>query len=415
MKLIFINRFFYPDRSATSQMLSDLAFELAEQGRTVHVITGRGRDGDNEGRRRRKEVINGVVVHRVWASSLGSKGLVGRAIEYGTFQLSAACRLWRTLASRDVVVAKTDPPLVSVVAASIARLRGARLVNWLQDVFPEVAEAEGVFGTLGARLFKLLRRIRNWSLRSADVNVVLGDRMAEHLRAEGVEESRIRVIANWQDGQLVQPVAHSVNPLRERWGLGLKFVVGYSGNLGRVHEVSTILEAMERLQDQRDSLPGGRSDCGNGVSWLFVGGGVQYAVLEHEVADRGLVDCTIKPHQPREHLSQSLSAADVHLVTLRPEFEGLVVPSKFYGVAAAGRPTLYVGDQDGEIARLITKHACGRIVRPGDGEGLARYIVELARDRGLCEAMGRRARAVFEEHFESNVAIGKWNELLSKW
>jgi glycosyltransferase involved in cell wall biosynthesis len=133
-----------------------------------------------------------------------------------------------------------------------------------------------------------------------------------------------------------------------------------------------------------------------------------------EIASRSLTNVEIKPYQPRKRLSQSLSLADVHLVTLRPQFEGLIVPSKFYGVAAAGRATLFIGDRDGEIPRLLLEHRCGLSVQSGDCEGLARHIEELARDGKGCRAMGRRARAAFEQRFDKESAVEAWCELFSE-
>ena len=140
MRIIFLNRYFFPDHSATSQMLSELAFYLAESGHSVAVITSRQRYDDAAALLPASERIRGVEVHRVRTTRFGRAHLPGRAADYASFYLTAGWRLWRLARGRDVIVAKTDPPLIAVVAWLIARLRGATLVNWLQDVFPEVAE-----------------------------------------------------------------------------------------------------------------------------------------------------------------------------------------------------------------------------------------------------------------------------------
>jgi glycosyltransferase involved in cell wall biosynthesis len=134
--------------------------------------------------------------------------------------------------------------------------------------------------------------------------------------------------------------------------------------------------------------------------------------LKAEVARRGLASAHFKPYQPREQLAQGLSAADVHLVSLRPELEGLIVPSKFYGICAAGRPTLFIGDGDGEISRMAQHHKCGRVVPVGDGIALAQIINELAAGSAACRRMGRRARQAFEAEFDKSIAIARWDELL---
>jgi colanic acid biosynthesis glycosyl transferase WcaI len=412
-RIIFLNRFFYPDHSATSQILTDLAFALTTRGFEVHVITSRQRYDDARAALPACERVGGVHIHRVVSSRFGRGNLFGRALDYLTYYFFAAWRVWRLARKGDVVVAKTDPPLISVVVAPITRLRGARLVNWLQDLFPEVAQEAGVGGRAGKLLFSLLRRLRNRTLVLAQANIVLGDKMAERLRGEGIEEAQIRVIANWQDGRLVKPMSHSQNPLRAAWGLEGKFVVAYSGNLGRVHELTTLLGAMEFLQSGQGKEA--KQDAKDPkIVFLFIGGGALHEMLTQQIAQRGLTNVEIKPYQPREQLSQSLSLADLHLVTLRPEFEGLIVPSKFYGVAAAGRATLFIGERDGEIPRLLREHRCGLSVQPGDCEELARHIEELSRDGKRCRAMGRRARAVFEQRFDKEIAVEAWCELFGE-
>ena len=141
MRIIFINRYFHPDHSATSQILSDLAFALGKRGKLICVITSRQLYDAPEIRLPGRETISNVVVYRVWTSRFGQHNLVGRAIDYLTFYLSAAWTLWKVSRRGDIIVAKTDPPMLSVVTAPIARMRRANLVNWLQDLFPEVLEA----------------------------------------------------------------------------------------------------------------------------------------------------------------------------------------------------------------------------------------------------------------------------------
>jgi glycosyltransferase involved in cell wall biosynthesis len=193
--------------------------------------------------------------------------------------------------------------------------------------------------------------------------------------------------------------------LRAVWGLSDAFVVGYSGNLGRAHETDTLIEAMVMMEEM----------AGTGatpVRWLFIGGGALLEPLKAETARRALTSVQFRPYQPGALLAQSLSAADVHLVSLRPELEGFIVPSKFYGVCAAGRPTIFIGDENGEIAHLIAQHRCGRAVAMGDGRGLARAILDLAADPAACRAMGARARCACLAGFDKEPATLRWEQLL---
>lgn len=399
MAVYFVNRFFYPDHSATSQMLSDLAFHLARCGVSVCVITSRLRYDDPSAMLAPCEKIRGVDIRRVATTRFERGNLLGRTFDYLSFYFSAAWVALRLVRRGDVLVAKTDPPLIAVAAMAVAWLRGARLINWLQDVFPEVAGALGLRVGRG-RIGALIAAVRDGSLRAARCNVVLGERMAESIEKRGIPRGRIAIIPNWSDDRAVVPVAASANPLVTDWGLAGKFVVGYSGNLGRAHEFGTMLDAAGLLQD--DSR----------VIFLVIGSGARLGQVKDEVAQRGLRNFMFQPYQPREQLAFSLGAADLHLVTLQPALEGLIVPSKFYGIAAAGRPAAFIGNQNGEIARILRRHDCGSSFSVGDHRGLADYIRALSRDRDEVLRLGRNGRAALEANYSQARAFEAWEKIL---
>lgn len=396
-KIIFVNRFFYPDLSATSQILTDLALHLSSRGMEICVVTGMQAYDDPSCTYPRREVVDGIQVTRIATSRFGRARLLGRLFDYLTFYLGAAWHLMRVVRPGDVVVAKTDPPLISVVAAAISRWRGAILINWIQDLFPEVAQSLGVLAnrTVGTGL----RRLRNGSLRLARWNVVIGDRMAERLLAEGIPNHRIRVIPNWSNGEEIHPIEREENELIERWDLAGKFVVGYSGNMGRAHEFGTLMKAAELLSQNPD------------ITFLFIGDGAQRAWILREIEGRGLKNVVLKPYQSKDQLSLSLGVPHVHVASLQPQLEGLIVPSKFYGIAAAGRPTLYIGDCSGEIPRALETHRCGWTIAPGRSLDLANQICHLASNADLVKDTGNRARRVFEQHFDRPVAMSRWREI----
>ena len=217
MKLFFVNRFFYPDHSATSQLLTDLACCLARLNMDVWVVTGRQAYDNPDAILEDGNLVQGVHIIRLWSSRFGRQRLWGRAIDYGTFYLSALWCLLRSVQAGDVVVAKTDPPLISVIADVATRLRGAILINWIQDLFPEVASALALQGT--GWLERPLRTIRNRSLLTARRNVVIGEGMAKRLRGEGIPSDSIKVIHNWADGLAIQPIDAQKNELRREWNL----------------------------------------------------------------------------------------------------------------------------------------------------------------------------------------------------
>jgi glycosyltransferase involved in cell wall biosynthesis len=404
-RLIFVNRFFFPDFSATSQLLSDLAFHLASRGREVHVVTSaqiydapRAPDASLPV----FETINGVQVHRVPTTRFGRRSLVGRSFDYLTFYRSA----WRCLVELarpgDLIVAKTDPPLLSVAVMSAARRSGTGYMNWLQDLYPEVATALDV-PIIRGPLARQLARWRDRSLQAAEANVVVGELMAEKLAALGVAPARIHVIANWCNDSELRPVPQTENRLRRAWGIQDKFVFGYSGNLGRAHEFSTVLAAAARL----------RSDAC--FVFLMIGGGRRYEELRSAAEGQGLAGAfRFLPYQPRDSLAQSLGASDAHWVSLNPKLEGLIIPSKFYGIAAAGRPVVMIGDPQGELGRLVATHQCGFVVRPGDADALVAALQRLANEPDTAAEMGARARQLLEARFSRTQTLERWRQLLDR-
>jgi len=227
--------------------------------------------------------------------------------------------------------------------------------------------------------------------------------MAARLLTLGVAPNAVTIIHNWSDADVVHPVIPSENVLRDAWSLRDKFVIGYSGNMGRAHEFKTLIDAAEQCQgDTR-------------IVFLFIGSGAQRPLIEKMVANRGLTNVLFKPYQPREQLALSLSVPDVHVISLMPELEGLIVPSKFYGIAAAGRPTLFIGDTDGEIARILHASHCGVAASIGDVAAVTRAINRWAYDQPeLAEAQGKNARHLFEQQFTQSCAFSAWRQVLSQ-
>ena len=321
-------------------------------------------------------------------------------IDYLSFYASMWRRVLALAGPGDILVAKTDPPLLSILAMRAARRRGAHLVNWMQDLYPEVGIQLGV-PMLGGPPGQALTYLRDRSLKAAAANVVVGQRMAEKVLARGNDPKRVHVIHNWSEDERIIPVSHADNELRRQWGVEGKFVVGYSGNLGRAHEFQTILMASEHLRSNPH------------IVFVFIGGGHLRDELSRAVKQRGLERLfRFYPYQDQTLLKYALGVADVHWISLQPELEGLIVPSKFYGIAAAGRPVIAITAKNGEIAQLVEQHACGLVIEPGNAKALAEAITDLSGDTERVAAMGKRARAMLDNNFTRRQAFARWQKVL---
>ena len=355
-RLIFVNRVYWPEEAATAQLLHDLAVSLARAGVNVRVIASATAAAAAPA------CPEGVDIRRLRPLIPRGRGLLSRAGNYASFWLGALIAVMREARRGDIVVAMTDPPLLGIAVALAARLRGARLWHWCQDVYPELAMVISGRGlTRGA--LALLRPLRDWAWRSAEGCTVLGNDMAALLAARGVRRDRIHVSPNWAPAGL-----HAVDATAQRraWGIGDAFVVGYSGNLGRVHSLMPLIDVAERLKERED------------IVFLLIGDGAQRTALESEARRRTVRNVRFLPAQPRAELSLSLSAADLHVVTLRPGCEGTVWPSKFYGALSVERPVLYIGPPAAEVAALVDRHGLGGSFAPDNVSAIAAFIAHCA-------------------------------------
>jgi len=392
MRIIILNQFFYPDHSATSQLMTDLAESLVEKGITVTAIAGRGRY-DGGGKLAAREDYRGVRIERAWATGFGKRTVAGRLADYLSFYIGATWTLLRQ-PRHDIVMALTTPPLIGLVALLVARLRRMRMVTLVQDVYPDIAVALGALKAKGL-LTRMLDRLNRLVLRKADRVIVLSEcmrrRIVDKLGPQG--EARVDVIHNWADGARIQPLGEEENSFRADHNLGAAFTVMFSGNWGRVNDFQTVLEAAKLLRERRDIL------------FLFVGNGGRAGELQSFCRHHRLDNVRTLPYQPREMLRFSLAAADVSLITLAPGLAGLSVPSKTYGIMAAARPILFVGDLSSEIASIIKEGGCGTVISSGEGERLARLIEEWSQDKTPLAQAGRRARMIFEKSFDRPHAV----------
>jgi colanic acid biosynthesis glycosyl transferase WcaI len=391
-RVIFINRFYWPDEPATGQLLTDLAESLAQQGHDVTVITSHtGRAGLP-----RRQVHHGVTIHRVSRTCGQRLGPAGKLVAFAGFFLSALWQLLFLVRRRDRVVVLTDPPLLGIGVWIVARLSGAQVFHWVQDIYPEIAMA-----LTGHRWLRVLRPLRNFAWRRSDGCVTLGSDMATTLARAGVPAAMITLCPNWAPAGLGPPAPEAVAALRQRWQLEQKFIVAYSGNLGRVHDLSPLLAVADLLRNDPH------------IVLVFIGGGPQCASLEAETVTRGLANVRFHPSQPRDELTATLAVGDLHFVTLLPGCEQLVFPSKLYGVAAVGRPVIVVGPRDCELARIVTEQGLGRAFVRDEIEPVAATIRSWSTDPAGLARLAAAAKIFGRAHLGPASATVVWQRLFA--
>ena len=390
-RLIFVNRFYWPEEPATAQLLTDLAEAMAARGRAVIVITSA------PGGRTFPEIESraGVVVHRVGGSKLGNRSLLAHAWDFVTFAALALWRLARLARPGDTVIVMTDPPLLGIPAGVIARRRGARVIHWIQDIYPEAAVL-----LTGRSGFRWLRPLRDREWRAAHACVALGEDMADAPRRARVRPERLFLISNWAPAGITMVSPGDSDPLRAEWGLTGKFVVAYFGNLGRVHDLDPVIDLADRLRAEPE------------FQFVLIGPGAQRPRLEAAAQKRGLPNLRFVGAQPRERRTEILSLGDVHLVTLREGGERVVYPSKIYGICAAGRPVFFIGPRQSEIAQLVETHSLGLTFPRDDIAGMVGALREFRRDPARAAACSAAVRDYYEREASIEQAAAKWSRLL---
>ncbi|OIR07349.1 D-inositol-3-phosphate glycosyltransferase [mine drainage metagenome] len=388
---VFVNRVYWPEEPATAQLLGDLAEGLAARGHRVTVITSRPPGGQVP----RTELRNGVRIVRLSCTRLGRFHVALRILDFALFHLLLQLRLLVELRRGTTLAVWSDPPLAGVAAWPVAALRSARLFHYAQDIYPEIAMRLSPH-PLAARFLGLLRIPRDFAWRHSAGCVVLGSDMAALVRHRRLPADRIRILPNWAPRGLAEAKPGESAAFRASWGFGDELVVMYSGNIGRVHDLEPVLRLAERLRDA------------DRIRFVFVGGGASRAPLEQEARRLRLENVRFLPAQPRAALASSLSAADIQLVTLKPGCESAVFPSKLYGVAAVGRPVLFIGPGNSEIAQLVAARRMGLVFERTELDSLADALRQLASDRVARAELARNAGRFHNESQGLERALNFW-------
>ena len=358
MKILLLNQCFYPDVVSTAQHLTDLATTLASRGHEVTVIASdRGYD-DPATRFKRRERWEGIDIIRIPAASFGKTSRWRRALNFGSFMLLCSLRLL-VLRRFDVVVALTSPPLISFLAALFVKLKGGSFCFWVMDLNPDEAIAAGWLEQNSATS-RVFQRMLKYSLKVASRTIVLDRFMKERVVSKGVDAGRVAIVPPWSHDDTVVYAAAGREAFRQQHGFVDTFVVMYSGNHSPCHPLDTLLDAARALEDKPQ------------INSCFIGGGSEQA----KVLESGLNNVKCLPYQPLNELSNSLSAADLHVVVMGERFVGIVHPCKVYNILAIGAPVLYIGPEPSHVTDIASQHGQFYLALHGDVAAVVKAITE---------------------------------------
>jgi glycosyltransferase involved in cell wall biosynthesis len=413
MRILFFNRSFYPDITATGQLLTELCTDLVNTYKfRATVITGRPLvDYGAYAACKRKGIINkeqfqGIKILRVSNTTFNPKHFIGRVANYlSYFALSILASF--KIDKQDIVVTLTDPPVIPLVGLLVAWRFHIPLVVSVRDIFPEAAA--GLKNAQNKPINLLLDITNRFCLRNADLVVTLGKNMRQKLMEDkGVEAKKISVIPDWADCNKILPLAKD-NLFSSTHNLAGKFVVMHAGNIGASSGLEFVIESARELRDRKE------------IVFIFIGEGIMKEDLISLCASYGLENTRFLPFQPKELLSQVFSCADLFLVSLKRGLSGYSLPSKIYTILASGRPYIACVEKDSEVAQLTSEFECGLLSHPQDKRDLSAKIIQLFNDRQLLVRMGKNARKAatlfdrtrgVEKYYDSFVYLHKGKEVI---
>ena len=394
---IIISELYYPEQNATGYILTGIAEGLAEKD-SVNVLCAQPCYNQRGIKAPKLEERNGVAIRRCWSTTCDPKQIWGRLLNFATTSLSVGWRALFSIKRGDKVLVVTNPPLLPFFVRVVCWLKGAKFVLLVHDVYPDVFVPLGLMKPRHL-LYRMLSWVNGKLYASADRVVVLGRDMARLVEDKSKGLASVSVIPNWGDVDVISPASKMQNALLQELELTDKFVVHYSGNHGRTHDLLSLIEAAELLKEDSD------------IHFLFIGEGSGKAEVVERVGELELENVTFCTFVDRPELNISLNAADVSILAFKKGMAGISVPSRLYNLMAAGKPIIGVVDNNSEVADVIREAKLGVAVSPESPRDLAEQIISLKNDGDLRVKMAENSRKEAVSKYSYDVTKQQYREL----
>jgi putative colanic acid biosynthesis glycosyltransferase WcaI len=376
VRILLLNLYYPPDTSATAKMAEMVATALA-QSHQLTILSGRPSYDPTERRPWRlwqTERFGNIRIIRVGSTAFPRFNMKKRVLNYLTYvKLAVPVALFLRC---DVILAMTDPPFEGIVGAFVALLKRKPFLYNIRDLYPDMAIGGSIVKP--GKLSRLWERLHRWALRRAAKVIVLGEDMKARIVAKGVRAECVEIV---RDGAEIPPPGSAPPQFDEEVIRAVrgdfKFVLLHAGNLGFYGAWETLFAAAKILEDQN-------------IGFVFVGEGAERSRLE--AAAKEIKNVTFLPFFPASKIPSVLAAPDAHLITVKRGLEGVVVPSKLYGILAAGKPVVAVASSECDAASLALAQGFGLAADPDRPEDLANAVRALASDPARVERMSRAAR-----------------------
>ena len=399
-KSVIISELYYPEQNATGFFLTGIAEGLVHRPQSVSVLCAQPSYNQRGVKAPKTELHHGVDIRRCWSTTCDPKQMWGRLLNFATTSLSVGWRSLFSIKRGDKVLVVTNPPLLPFFVRVVCWLKGAKFVLLIHDVYPDVFVPLGLMKS-SHPLYRMLSWVNGKLYASADRVVALGRDMERLVEEKSQGGAHVSVIPNWGDVNVITPMPKTENALLQKLNLTDKFVVHYSGNHGRTHDLLSIIEAAKLLEDERD------------VHFLFIGEGSGKAEVVARAAELELENVTFCTFVDRAELNTSLNAADVSVLAFKKGMAGISVPSRLYNLMAAGKPILGVVDNNSEVADVIREAKLGIAVSPESPRNLAEQILSLRNDGDLRVKMAENSRNEAVSKYSYDVTKQQYRDLFN--
>lgn len=401
--VLIFNQFYPPDYAATGQLIEELALTLSQKGIKVRVFSGQPAYAFDIDKAQRNELNGQLNIRRTRSSRLWPNRIRGKAVNSVLFFIRAFLHLFRYQRENSLLIITTAPAFMTWLGLISHVIWKKKYICLIYDLYPNVLYQLGVLPK-NHSIVKLWHTLNHHTWINAQEIIVLSDTMKERIIETCPQvQDKITVIHNWADGNVIKPMEKQDNWFAQKYGLQEKFTILYSGNMGRCHDMNTIIETGLKLKEYQDIF-----------QFVFIGSGAQQQPLQDKVNEWGLNNFLFLPYQPKEVLPYSLTACDISLISITEDMEGVVAPSKLYSTLAGGNVLGVISPETSFLNQLVIEAQCGESFRNGDVQGLANFFLRLYHNKEICEQMGYNAREYFCNHFTKDIAMDKYANVIDK-
>ncbi len=402
-RLWVMSELYYPEQTSTGYFLTKIAEGLAADF-DVQAICGQPSYSERGVKAPAFELHNGVEIHRMKATHFDKDKLLFRLINAATMTLVTGWFLLRRLRGGDQLLVVTNPPTLPPIVVAIAKLKGCRSLLLVHDMFPESLAATKMLSR-NSMIFRMMSSSMRVTYRAFDRVIVLGRDMRQLvIERYDVSAERIAIIPNWGDSDDVVPIDRAINAFAVQYGLVDKVVIQFSGNIGRTHDIGSLIHVANKLQHLEQLV------------FLFVGYGGKTPLIEHAITQDGLANIIFAPRQPREMLGAMLACADATVIAFEREMLGISVPSRMYNIMAAATPIIAMADPQSELSLCVAENDAGWVVPAGDRDRLQTIIETIASDRFNARSRdkGQNGRASVKAHYSLEVILDQYRAVLAQ-